>query len=430
MALAPEREAVKRNRYAPEVEASQRASLKRHRRLALALLLFMAAVFVAAQLVPEPGFWVRLVRAGAEAAMVGALADWFAVTALFRHPFGIPIPHTAIVPRNKNRIGDSLGGFVARNFLEPHLVAQKLRSLDTAGLLSRWLASRSNADAVAERLVSALAVFIDSIEDVEVREFLGRALEKKIEAVELAPVLGRVLELLTESGQHHELFVRALGVARAAVARQQNFIYEKVEERTAWWVPRTVDRRIAEAIIHGVHQLLADLADQEHPARQEFERSLRQWIANLQTSSAHQEQVEAIKTQLLYSPAVQAYVRNVWSDVRHLLLRDIGRPDSQLRGALRAGLQALASALHKDASMRGRLNRRLEKMVLGVVVPWRAEIGNFISEVVRSWDAQTMSERIELAVGRDLQFIRINGTLVGALVGCVLFLISSFAFPH
>lgn len=412
------------------VEAAQREALTRSRALAVALLLVMASVFLATQYIPEPGFWVLLVRAGAEAAMVGALADWFAVTALFRHPFGIPIPHTAIVPRNKDRIGEGLGSFVARNFLEPQLLAHKLRSLDLAGELGAWLKQPEHAEAVADRVGSGLRLLVESIDDEEVRKFVAGALQEKLDELDLAPLLGRVLELLTENGQHHELFTRSLLVARGVLDRNSHLIYEKVEDRTAWWVPATIDRRIAGAILHGVQDLLADLGDRDHPARREFDRSVRELVDKLKTSPRYRAQVEELKADLLGSPAVQGYVQNVWEDLKRLLLRDLSSPRPRITAGLSAAIQALAIALEQDRHMRGRLNRRIEGLVLGLVVPWRAEIGKFIAEVVRSWDARTVSERIELAVGRDLQFIRINGTLVGALVGCLLFLLSTFAFPH
>lgn len=412
------------------VEAAQREALARYRLLAVALLVLMASLFLATQFVPAPGFWVLLLRAGAEAAMVGALADWFAVTALFRHPFGIPIPHTAIVPRNKDRIGEGLGSFVERNFLEPHLVAQKLRSLDPAAELGAWLKDPAHAQGAAERISSGLRLLVESIDDEEVRKFVARALQEKLDELDLGPVLGRVLELLTENGQHHELFSRALLLARDVLDRNTQLIYEKVEARTAWWVPRAVDRRIAEAILRGVQELLSDLGDREHPARREFDRSVRELVEKLKHSPHYRRKVEALKADMLGSPAVQGYVQNVWADLKRLLLRDLDAPRPRITGGLSAAIQALAAALEQDPHMRERLNRRIEGLVLSLVVPWRAEIGKFIAEVVRSWDARTVSERLELAVGRDLQFIRINGTLVGALVGCLLFLLGRFAFPH
>ncbi len=405
-------------------ETLQRRSLRRYRLLALGLLAVVTGVFVATYWVPAPAFWTALVRAGAEAAMVGALADWFAVSALFRHPLGLPIPHTAIIPRNKDRIGEGLGAFVAGNFLEPRVVARKLQSLDLAQEVSRWLTQGDNAQALAERLASALALLIGSIEDREVRAFFAHALQQKLGEVDLAKLIGRLLEVLTERGHHQALFTRALRVSRGVLARNEQLIYQKVEDRSAWWVPKRIDKRIAAAIVAGVADLLEDLARPDHAARLEFDRSVQTLVLKLKASPRYREQVDRFKRELLESELLERYIADVWDAVRRMLVADIESQDSKLRTGLAGGLQAVGRALEKDAHMRARLNARLEKMILGGVVPWRTEIGTFIAEVVRSWDARTVTERLELAVGRDLQFIRINGTVVGALVGCVLFLIT------
>ncbi len=407
-----------------EQEAAQRRALERQRRLATGLLLLAAVLFVATRLVEEPSFWVELLRAAAEAALVGGLADWFAVTALFRHPLGLPIPHTAIIPKNKARIGAGLGRFVERNFLHPELVEQKLRSLALAERLSRWLARPENANLVADRIVAALPFMVKSLEDKELRDFLRRTLHDQLSALDLAPILSRVLRLLTEGGHHQALFDRALLVAHRQLVAHEERIYRLVRNHSSWWVPERIDQAIAEKIIAGLQDLLLDLSQRDNDARHAFDQSVQELIQNLGQSEDYQQRVEAFKRKLLSHPEVQGYLLAVWDGFRDLLLDDIAAEESKLRNGARHALQSIGRALERDAPMRERLDRRIESLVLTFIVPSRSEIGRFIAEVVGRWDSRTITDRFELVVGRDLQYIRINGTLVGALVGCLLFLLT------
>lgn len=408
-------------------EDRKRAELRRYRLFATGLLGLAGLGLAASYLAPGEGFWLGLARAGAEAALVGGLADWFAVTALFRRPLGLPIPHTALVPRNKDRIGEGLASFVERNFLAPDLVADKLRSLKLAERFARWLARRRTAEMLADRVLAAASFALQAVEDRTLRDFVRRALREQLDGVDLAPLLARVLGVLREQGHHQRLFDQALRVGRRLLAENERRIYDAVSQKTPWWAPRTVDRRIAEAIVAGVIELLDEMSEPGHEARTRLDAALADLIARLETSEKSREAVAAIKAQILDNPAVQDYLGSLWDALKRLLLDDVQSPDSRLRGGMVDGLRALGHALGQDREMQARLDRRLELFVAGALTPFRAEIGGFIAEVVRSWDAKTVAERLELEVGRDLQYVRINGTVVGALVGCALYLVFSFA---
>ena len=413
---------------AADSESTQRRALRRHRLLATGLLLLMAALFVATRFVTEPDDWVLLVQAGAEAALVGGLADWFAVTALFRRPLGLPIPHTAIVPRHKDRIGEGLGRFVERNFLAPELVAQKVRSLDIAAHLSAWLADPKHTDVIADRVVSALPYMIESIEDQDIREFIGRALDEQLRAVDLAPVLGKALAVLAEAGHHQMLFDRALVIARRILLDHEDKIYELVGKRSSWWIPRSIDGKVARSIMAGVQELLDELAAPNHEARDRIDRAVAELIDKLQYAPDYATKVQAIKNEILANPAIQGYLGVVWDALRRIIVEDATGPESAAKQAIAGGLRSFGRVLAEDRRIQNRVNRTVERFLMKVVVPWRVEIGRFIAEVVRGWDARTVSDRMELAVGRDLQYIRMNGTLVGALVGCALFVLSEWVF--
>ncbi|HXQ52298.1 MAG TPA: DUF445 domain-containing protein [Stellaceae bacterium] len=409
-------------------EANLRRALRRNRALATGLLVAAAAVFLGTSALGAAGFWVGLVRAGAEAALVGGLADWFAVTALFRHPFGLPMPRTAIIPNHKDRIGAGLGLFVERNFLAPDILAAKLAALAPVRHASLWLAAPEHARAVATRLAAALPPLLRSLEDRELRTFILRTFHDQLRELELAPALGRIVALLTRSGQYDALFDRALDAAHDALARNADRLYAMVAERSRWWVPRAIDRRIAETIIGGIEDILAELRKPDSEARAQFRAGVETMAAQLVASPSWRQRVAEIKDRLLEQNEVQAWLGGVWDELRGIVLEDLEAPSSRTREALAQGLLSLGRTLAADAEMQRRLHGGLEHLVLAVV-PWRGQIAALIAEVVRSWDADTVTERLELALGSDLQYIRMSGTLVGASVGCVLFLIARFAWP-
>jgi uncharacterized membrane-anchored protein YjiN (DUF445 family) len=294
--------------------------------------------------------------------------------------------------------------------------------------VSRWLALPHNSRLIAEQLVGVLPDLINSAQDQEVRAFFRDAFRDQLKHFDLVPLLVRVLRLLEQSRQHQRLFERALGVARNLLIRNEQLIFEKVESRTSWWVPRQVDEKVARKIIEGTEELLLELTQPEHPARKEFDAAVHDMVQKLETSPAFRARVEEIKAQVLSSPELLTALESLWDEVRAMLLSQVAAPGSGLTDSLAASLQALARTLEREPEAQARLNRRIEHFLVGFVVPFRAEIGAFIAEVVQSWDTQTVTDQLELEVGRDLQYIRINGTLVGALAGCVLFLVTQALF--
>ncbi len=411
---------------ASDWDDSKRAGLARHRLAATGLLLLMAAVFVATKLVDQPGFWVRLAEAMAEAAMVGGLADWFAVTALFRRPLGLPIPHTAVIPRNKDRIGEGIGRFVEANFLDPALVAERLQRANIARRLAHWLQRPGVPEAVADRLLASVPPLLDSMREGRLRAYFQRALRRELADLDLAPLLGRVIETLRESDRHHLLFDATVGMAGRFLEDNKATIYEAVEQKSAWWVPKTVDRRVAEAIVSGAADLLTDLSHEDHAVRREFDAAVARWVDALRTAPETRARVEQIKAELLDNRRVRQYLGAIWDQLGARLRQEADDPASSLRQAIVGALHTLGDALGRDPALQAQVNGWVAEAVQAGAVPWRGEIGAFIADVVRGWEAKTVTERIELAVGRDLQYIRINGTVVGALVGCGLFLIVEF----
>jgi uncharacterized membrane-anchored protein YjiN (DUF445 family) len=403
----------------------QRRGLRRNRLIATLLLGAMAVLFISTTLAPQPGYWILLVRATAEAALVGGLADWFAVTALFRQPFGLPIPHTAILPRSKDRIGEGLATFIERNFLAPDILRAKLRSIDPARLVADWLSMPANADAVARRLVRMLPHVINAIDDRDFRVFIGETLGRHLADVELAPLLGRAITVLTANGFHETLLDRLLDFCREFLEEREEQLYMAAEaQRRRWWIPKAVNRQIAKAIIGGVKELLSKLREAGTPARRNLLREIERVAERLKTSPVYRARVEEAKLRLLEDMEVKAWLDSVWGDIKRVLPADLASPQSRIDQALGSVICSLGHHLRADTAMRKRANRTIEAMALEVV-PWRSGLAQFLIEVVRQWDAASFTNRIELVVGRDLQYIRITGTLVGGLVGCLLYFLSA-----
>jgi uncharacterized membrane-anchored protein YjiN (DUF445 family) len=402
----------------------QRRSLRRHRTVATGLLVAMGVAYFAALRSGLPGFWMDLLRAGTEAAMVGGLADWFAVTALFRRPLGLPIPHTAVIPNSKDRIGAGLGSFIERHFLEPKLVAARLRSLGISRRLGAWLADRRNADVVSDRLVVIASFLFRSFNDQKLQRMMQMVLRRQLREIELAPALATLLSVLRRNGAHEQLLDHVLAAVRTYIAVHEDQILAIVEERSRWWVPRRVDRKVAKEIAGGLIAYLEDLGKRDHDARATFDAAIEQLVSDLRHDPVFRERVNAMRDRFLAAPEVNAYFQSLWQGLRAMLEQEMAQSNSRLRQALSGILRSIGSAIAEDPALQARMDTRIEEGIQTLIVPWRREIGRFVADVVRSWEASTIVDRVELAVGKDLQYIRLNGTLVGAAVGCAIFALS------
>jgi len=428
-ASPPAVERISRTERHPGMSVSaqdfQRRTLRRNRAIATALLVGMAALFTATMPVSRPGFWILLVRATAEASVVGALADWFAVTAIFRHPLGLPIPHTAIVPKNKDRIGEGLAIFIEHNFLTPEIVRAKLRSIDLARLLADWLAAPTTADALALRLVRMMPHMLAAVDAREFQEFIAASLSRRLAKIELAPLLGRAIALLVADSFHERVLDRLLDLSRQFIEEREDQLYAAAEaQRRRWWIPKAVNRQIAKSIVGGLKELISNLREAGSPGRDSLLRAIERFAIDLEVSPEYRSRLEDAKLRLLEDPQAKAWLSAAWADITHELLAELASPTPQMRQTLAAAIHSLGQRLVAEPTTRMRVNRTIEAFATEII-PWRAQLAQFIIEVVRQWDTTSFTERLELVVGRDLQYIRITGTLVGGLVGCLLYLLST-----
>jgi uncharacterized membrane-anchored protein YjiN (DUF445 family) len=403
---------------------ARRAELRRMRTIATSLLGVMTVIFIATRFAPPNWLWAPYLGAFAEAGMVGACADWFAVVALFRRPLGLPIPHTAIVPENKRRIGASLGRFVTNNFLSPRVAAERLRSIDIVGLAARGLADPRNAEAITA-IVGRLAPHaIAALPPDAVEDWIGGVARRGAEALPAAPLASRALSILWAEGAGQAVLDQGLGVVEAALASNKAAIVEQVRRQSSPWIPKWVDEIIANRLLQGMAGTLEDMRQPEHPWRAEVAARVKGLIDALALDPDMRSRGEALKRELLDSPAFAEQARALWRDLSDSLQRDLPQRAEALAAWALAALASLSRSLEADPARRERINDALRRLVLQIVLPRRAEVGAYIASVVDRWDTATLVQRLELQVGGDLQYIRINGTLVGGLVGLTIYAIT------
>jgi uncharacterized membrane-anchored protein YjiN (DUF445 family) len=399
----------------------RRAQLRRMRQLATGMLFLMLAVFLASTMLVASRPWLAYVRAFAEAAMVGACADWFAVVALFRHPLGIPIPHTAIVPTHKQRIGEYLGHFIAQDFLKPAEVTSRLQQVDVAGWIARWLTIPENARSLAVSLQGLLPPLLDVLGDDRLRAFSRTAIRTGIDSIETGPLAARVLNVLMAHGQEQIVFELGIDAGTAFLEEHREGIRKRISRNRGRWLRNWVDGKVADAVVDEMLSALADARATAHPWRAEYRAWLKRQTARLADDPEVVEACERIKSEVLDSSVVDGYLDWVGAELQSKVRSDWAAQEGTTVLALERVLVAAGGWLEADARVRERVNAWTQQLLVYAVVPNRDDIGAFIAGVVERWDTETLVSKLELQVGRDLQFIRINGTLVGGAVGLLIF---------
>ena len=373
--------------------------------------------------------WVGYVRAAAEAGMVGALADWFAVTALFKHPLGIPIPHTAIIKRKKDQLGEGLGTFVRENFMSPEVVETKLRDAQIAGRMGKWLSEKSHAERVAAEASNVLRVLVEMLRDEDVQHVLDRMIVKRIAEPQWGPPIGRVLNSLLVEGRQ-EALIQLLADRAFQWSLNADEIIERVVERDSpTWSPRWVDHLIGERI----HRELMDFTDKvrrnpDHELRRSATKFLFEFADDLQHDQATVDRAEKVKEQIMAREEVARAAETAWTAAKRIILESVDDPSSALRSRIADSVMHIGESLRDDAELRDKVDNWIIRAAQHVVTQYGTEITAIITETIERWDADEASRRIELHVGRDLQFIRINGTVVGSLAGLIIYSIAQLLF--
>jgi uncharacterized membrane-anchored protein YjiN (DUF445 family) len=390
--------------------------------LATAMLAGMAALFIAAANLEDVDPAWGFVKAFAEAAMVGGIADWFAVTALFRHPLGLPIPHTAIIPRNKDRIGDTLASFLRANFLTPSIVARRMRRVDVAAAAGRFLANPPQHGRIREGASRLIADILEALDEDRLGGMVKGAIANRLRNAEVAPLLGRSLGAAIGDDRHIPLLDSLVAWAGRALDANEEMIRKMVHERANWVLRLAgLDAKLADAIVDGLRKLSFDMAlDPQHPVRLKAEEGLVSLAWKLQNDPETQARVESWKLEMIENQAVTDWLGGLWESSRAALLKSARDPDTMMAGKFGEALRSLGETLQSDPRLGAAINQFARRAAAGTVSVYGDQIVTLVSDTVRSWDATTVSNRLESAVGKDLQYIRINGTVVGGLVGLVI----------
>lgn len=400
--------------------AGKRARLRAMQRLAtllLVLMLVLLGVSVAFRDVHPAMQWLQ---AFATAASVGAIADWFAVVALFHHPLGVPLPHTAIVARNKDRIGESLGHFVEHNFLTAENVVRKLEQRNLSLAAADWIADENHADQVARQLCAWVPGMLDAMGDDDVRRLFSRAIRSQLDKLDTAKIAASVLTVLTSGGRHQVMLDRALHALEHFLVVNQDAITARFGDASKY-TPRVFDAFIVKKFVAGLIGLMHEIVEKpDHDIRQQFDTAIRDFVVRLETEDRYRKQADALKAEFLAHLESEGYYGVVWLDLKSRLEADIGADDSALRTHLRDLLQKLGAGMREDPVLQSKINAWASGVVATLLMRHRHQVSGLITEVVKGWDARELSEKMELEMGRDLQYIRINGTLVGGLVGVLL----------
>ena len=399
------------------------ARLRRARRQATGLLVVVAVALVAVRVSTDGDRgWVGYLVAGLEASLVGGLADWFAVTALFRHPAGVPVPHTAIIPERKDSFGETLGDFVQDHLLTQDAIVERIRTVRPAERTAAWLSQPENATRLAGHLLDASVTLVDLLRDDDVHKAIEDAARARIDATPLAPLAGKALEFVTDDDRHQDVLDVLLRAVDRFLRDNRAGLRARFGSEAPWWLPEALEDRVFDRLLDGVHRVLHDVAvNPHHELRRDFDARVRHFAAELQTSPELRERGEALKRDLLEQPELREWAAAVWSDLKASLRAQADDPAAPLQRRLADAVVAFGTRLHDDPALARRVDEAVEGAARYVSEHFHDEIAAMVSGAIARWDGQEAATRLELLLGPDLQFIRINGTVVGGLAGLLIY---------
>jgi uncharacterized membrane-anchored protein YjiN (DUF445 family) len=371
-------------------------------------------------------FHIGALKAFSEAAMVGGLADWFAVVALFRRPMGLPIPHTALISKNKDSIGENLGQFVAGEFLTRERLEPKINEFDFAKKASHWLAEKANALKISDLIVKdVIPGILNVVNDDDVKRFIHEQFKNKLESINFGELLGGGLDTLTKDGRHQELFTVILEKLHAEFHGYADDIHTQVSKETPWWTGGLADGKIANGIIDGIDAFLRDAKRPSSDVRKKVNHYIVDMVENLKSSPQMQDNINNFIHKLSHNHEVNEYINSIWNEIRIWILQDLSRKEeSKIKNGLTNMFQDLGSNLNQDEPLKNKINEFIKTIIVEKLIEYKGAISHFIASTVKSWDGKEVSEKLELEVGKDLQYIRLNGTLVGGFIGIILFFLS------
>jgi uncharacterized membrane-anchored protein YjiN (DUF445 family) len=405
----------------------RQAELRAMKRVANGLLAGALVLFIVTRILEPAHPWLGFIRATAEASVVGGLADWFAVTALFRKPLGLPIPHTAIIPTQKDRIGRILGGFVQNHFLSRDVLTARLQSMQLAERAARWLSEPDNGATLARHAAVGLARAVQTLPEGDISDLIRKNAVARLQSVQLAPLLGRLLSVVATDDRHQVLLDEALTLVQTGLEKNQDGLRQKIKEESPWWVPGPMDAAFHRRLVAAITRLVEEVrTDPHHPLRLKFDTAFRGFVDRLEHSPEVIRRAESLKLDLLDSPAVGEFASSLWGRARQAAAKYSPDADGAALEPLARGISAAGESLLGDQARLTELDNQIIGFIAAQLEHHRHEVAELIAETVKAWDPEVAANRIELAVGRDLQFIRLNGTLVGGLAGLVIYAVIYF----
>lgn len=412
----------------PDTAASRTLELRRAKRRATGLLVVMAIAFLVVAFTSDDHGAMGYVRAGLEAAMVGGLADWFAVVAIFRHPLGIPIPHTAVIVSRKDNFGQTLGAFVQENFLNPATVSERVAAVGVADRVSRWVLEPGNPERLAGYGADLAVRLADVVKDDDLVHVIEREVRSRLEDIDVAPLTARLITLVTDEGRHRELVDSVLRGLDGFLAENEGLLRERFTEESPWWVPEVIDDRIFERLLSGVRAIIrGDTVGGSDELRDRIDTVVARIVDRLEHDDVWRHRVEELKNDVLDHPALRELLESMWTDTKASIRAQASDGGSVLRTRLAEMVVTMTERLRDDPALMARIDATTEKAVAAVVETFGDEITHLIATTISEWNGEETASRLELLLGRDLQFIRINGTVVGGLAGLAIHAIGQIA---
>ncbi len=408
---------------------AKRKQLRKYKAFATGLFVLMAVIFIVTTLLQKSSssHWIGYVRAFAEAAMVGALADWFAVTALFRHPLGLPIPHTNLIENSKQRLGDNLGSFVVSNFLSPQNIRPYIQKLKISNFVGEWLAKEKNQGILIRNISDIVLDILNKLDDTAVSQFISKKVSEMTDDIKLNQVVGNGIGYILEKNDHQRIITNLSRQIKEYILENDEMIKDRVKKGSYSFIPSFVDNKIADKIADGLADFFKEVEENpQHEVRTLITRKIHEFSVDLKEDPKWNDEFKTIKNGLLKNDKLEEYSSDIWVSIKKTLMKELQEEHSALKNYLSKNLNEFALNLKSDENLQNKIDHWVRVTAYKYILKNTHQFGNLISTTVGNWQGKELSEKLELEVGKDLQFIRVNGTLVGGLVGLIIYTIAHF----
>ncbi len=407
----------------------KRKQLRKYKAFATGLFVLMTVIFIITSILQknDDSHWIGYIRAFSEAAMVGALADWFAVTALFNYPLGLKIPHTNLIENSKERIGDNLGNFVVSNFLSPQNIRPYIQKLKVSHFVGDWLSKERNQDKLVNEVSNIVLDILNKLDDSAVVNFIGKKAKEMSDDLKINQIVGNGIDYVLNKNDHQRLITNLSKQIKDYVVNNQEMVKERVKKESYFLVPKFVDDAIAEKITSGLSKYFDELEnDENHSLRNEITKKLYSFSQEVQTEQKWEDEFRGIKNDFLKEEKLHQYSKDIWNSIKKSLSKELEEEQSALKTYLKRNLSELSQNLQTDEKFQHKIDHWVRVTAYKYILKNTHQFGDLISSTVGNWQGKELSEKLELEVGKDLQFIRVNGTLVGGLVGLIIYTVAEF----